>query len=153
MESVGRETIRATLKRTKLKPHLKKQWCIPAKSNTEFVARMEDVLETYALPYDPEIPLICMDEQPIQILEDSRPSEPMKAGQVRREDYKHVRKGGCSVFLFTEPLAGRRHVHAWDVYWKPCSLYTTSPVTSFCWVNASAKVCNTSSLSFRSPSW
>ncbi|WP_410514959.1 hypothetical protein PaeBR_11525 [Paenibacillus sp. BR2-3] len=67
---------------------------------------MEDVLETYALPYDPEIPLICMDEQPIQLLEDSRPSEPMKPGQVRREDYEYVRKGSCSVFLFTEPLAG-----------------------------------------------
>jgi len=73
---------------------------------------MEDVLETYALPYDPEIPLICMDEQPIQLLEDSRPSEPMKAGQVRREDYEYVRKGSCSVFLFTEPLAGWRHVQA-----------------------------------------
>ncbi len=67
---------------------------------------MEDVLETYALPYDPEIPLICMDEQPIQLLDDSRPSEPMKPGQVEREDYEYVRKGSCSVFLFTEPLAG-----------------------------------------------
>ncbi|WP_410515063.1 IS630 family transposase [Paenibacillus sp. BR2-3] len=85
---------------------------MPAKSSAEFVARMEDVLETYALPYDPEIPLICMDEQPIQLLEDSRPSEPMKPGQVRREDYEYVRKGSCSVFLFTEPLAGWRHVQA-----------------------------------------
>lgn len=47
-----------------------------------------------------------MDEQPIQLLEDSRPSEPMKPGQVHREDYEYVRKGSCSVFLFTEPLAG-----------------------------------------------
>lgn len=69
-------------------------------------------METYALPYDPEIPLICMDEQPIQLLEDSRPSERMKPGQVQREDYEYVRKGSCSVFLFTEPLAGRRHVQA-----------------------------------------
>lgn len=73
---------------------------------------MEDILETYALPYDPEIPLICMDEQPIQLLEDFRPSEPMKPGQVRREDYEYVRKGSCSLFLFTEPLAGWRHVQA-----------------------------------------
>ncbi|XGZ03907.1 helix-turn-helix domain-containing protein [Paenibacillus sp. RS8] len=56
LESVGRETIRTTLKKTKLKPHLKKQWCIPAKASSEFVARIEDVLETYALPYDPENP-------------------------------------------------------------------------------------------------
>lgn len=56
--------------------------CIPAKFSAEFVARMEELLETCVLPYDPEIPLICMDEQPIQFLEDSRPSEPMKPGQV-----------------------------------------------------------------------
>lgn len=61
------------------------------------------------MPYDPEIPLICLDEQPIQLLDDSRPSEPIKPGQVQREDYEYVRKGSCSVFLFTEPLAGWRH--------------------------------------------
>lgn len=73
---------------------------------------MEDILETYALPYDPEIPLICMDEQPVQLLEHSRPPEAMKSGKVRREDYEYVRKGSCSLFLFTEPLAGWRHVQA-----------------------------------------
>ncbi|NEU60519.1 transposase [Paenibacillus sp. ALJ109b] len=73
---------------------------------------MEDVLETYALPYDPEIPLICMDEQPIQLLDHSRPPQTMKPGQVLREDYEYVRKGSCSLFLFTEPLAGWRHVQA-----------------------------------------
>lgn len=73
---------------------------------------MEDVLETYALPYDPKIPLICMDEQPIQLLDHSRPPHPMKAGQVLREDYEYVRKGSCCLFLFTEPLAGWRHVQA-----------------------------------------
>ncbi|WP_342481933.1 IS630 family transposase [Paenibacillus sp. FSL L8-0340] len=99
-------------KKTKLKPHLKKQWCIPAKSSSEFVARMEDVLETYALAYDPDIPLICMDEQPIQLLNHSRPPQTMKPGQVLREDYEYVRKGSCSLFLFTEPLAGWRHVQA-----------------------------------------
>ncbi|MNW53517.1 hypothetical protein D3C74_310820 [compost metagenome] len=73
---------------------------------------MEDILETYALPYDAEIPLICMDEQPIQLLDHSRPPEPMKEGQVLREDYEYVRKGSCCLFLFTEPLAGWRHVQA-----------------------------------------
>nr|WP_238354178.1 IS630 family transposase [Paenibacillus sp. 23TSA30-6] len=91
---------------------MKKQWCIPAKSSSEFVARMEDILETYALPYDPEIPLICMDEQPVQLLDHSRPAQQMKPGQVRREDYEYVRKGSCSLFMFTEPLAGWRHVQA-----------------------------------------
>ncbi|MBP2114109.1 transposase [Paenibacillus silagei] len=73
---------------------------------------MEDVLETYALPYDPEIPLICMDEQPIQLLDHSRPPQKMKSGQILREDYEYVRKGSCCLFLFTEPLAGLRHVQA-----------------------------------------
>jgi len=89
---------------------LKKQWCIPVKSSSEFVARMEDILETYALPFDPEVPLICMDEQPIQLLADTRPPVPMKSGKVRREDYEYERKGTCCLFLFTEPLAGWRHV-------------------------------------------
>ncbi|WP_232231580.1 IS630 family transposase [Paenibacillus sp. HW567] len=85
---------------------------MPAKANAEFVARMEDVLETYALPYDPEIPLICMDEQPVQLLDHTRPPEKMKPGKVRKEDYEYERKGSCTLFLFTEPLAGWRHVCA-----------------------------------------
>lgn len=68
-------------------------------------------MEAYAPPCDPEIPLICMDEQPIQLLDHSRSPEPVKPGKVRREDYEYVRKGSCCLFLFTEPLAGRRHVH------------------------------------------
>jgi hypothetical protein len=60
---------------------------------------MEEVLETYALPYDSEIPLIYMNKQPIQLLEDFLPSEPMKAEQVQREDYEYVRKGSSSMFF------------------------------------------------------
>jgi hypothetical protein len=43
-------------------------WCIPPQQNAEFIAHMEDILEVYALPYDPEIPLICMDEKPYSFL-------------------------------------------------------------------------------------
>ncbi len=91
---------------------MKKQWCIPSSYNGEFVARMEDILETYALPYDPDIPLICMDEQPCQLLEHLLEPIPMKSGRVLREDHEYVRKGTCSIFMFTEPLAGWRHVVA-----------------------------------------
>lgn len=70
---------------------------------------MEDILETYGRAYDPTIPLICMDEQPIQLLNDAYAPEPMKPGKVRREDYEYTRKGSCSLFLFSEPLAGWRH--------------------------------------------
>ena len=73
---------------------------------------MEDILETYALPYDPAIPLICMDEQPCQLLDDIVKPIPMKPGQPRKEDYEYERKGTCSIFVFTEPLAGWRHIEA-----------------------------------------
>ena len=99
-------------KKTQLKPHLKQQWCIPKDSNGEFVARMEDILETYALPYDPQIPLICMDEQPCQLLDHAREPMPMKPGTPRREDYEYVRERTCSIFVFTEPLRGWRHMEA-----------------------------------------
>lgn len=73
---------------------------------------MEDILETYTMPYDPKIPLICMDEQPCQLLNHSQPPLPMKVGKVMREDYEYERRGTCSIFMFIEPLAGRRYVHA-----------------------------------------
>ena len=91
---------------------MKKQWCIPKDYNGEFVARMEDILETYALPYDPQIPLICMDERPFQLLDDVIKPLPMKPGRPRREDYEYERKGTCSIFVFTEPLKGWRHIEA-----------------------------------------
>jgi hypothetical protein len=55
-----------------MKPHLKKQWCIPAHSNAEFVWRIEDVLDVYTCPYDPLRPQICMDETSKQLLRDTR---------------------------------------------------------------------------------
>ena len=73
---------------------------------------MEDVLEVYALPYDEEIPMICMDERPFQLLDEKLKPIPMKPGSPRKEDYEYVRNGVCSIFVFTEPLAGWRHVHA-----------------------------------------
>ena len=76
------------------------------------MARMEDVLEVYGLPYDSEIPLICMDEKPYQLLSQCAEPIPMEPGKPRKEDYEYIREGTCSIFVFTEPLAGRRHVCA-----------------------------------------
>jgi len=73
---------------------------------------MEDILETYALPYDPAVPLICMDEQPCQLLDHVITPLPMKPGKPQYEDYEYVRKGMCSIFVFTEPLNGWRHIEA-----------------------------------------
>ena len=73
---------------------------------------MEDILEVYALPYDAEVPVICMDEQPFQFLGEKLQPIAMGPGKVRKEDYEYVRNGVCSIFIFTQPLANWRHVHA-----------------------------------------
>ena len=82
---------------------------IPPEHNAAFVACMEDILDLYQQPYDPEYPVVCMDEKPYQLLGETRPAIPMKEGKVRREDGEYVRNGTCSIFLFTEALSGWRH--------------------------------------------
>jgi hypothetical protein len=73
---------------------------------------MEDVLDLYQQPFDEEYPVICMDEKPYQLLDDVRNPIPMKPRKPMREDSEYKRNGTCSIFLFTEPLAGWRHVAA-----------------------------------------
>ena len=85
-------------------------WVIPPKSDSEFVACMENVLETYALPYNPAFPVVCMDEQPVQLLKETRVSLPATKHHARRTDYEYERAGTVSIFMFTEPLAGWRRV-------------------------------------------
>jgi hypothetical protein len=71
---------------------------------------MEDVLEVYTRPYDPSRPQVCMDETSKQMLRDARAALPMAPGKSGREDYEYERGGVANVFMFTEPLAGRRWV-------------------------------------------
>jgi hypothetical protein len=71
---------------------------------------MEDVLDVYTRPYDPRYPQICFDERPIQLLADVRSPLPPRPGTLRREDYEYERKGTANLFLWYEPLQGRRHV-------------------------------------------
>ncbi len=81
---------------------------IPPEHNAEFVAHMEDVLEIYHLSYDPSRPVICMDEQPVQLVNSTRRTLPAKPGQPESVDYEYERNGTANIFLFTEPLAGWR---------------------------------------------
>jgi hypothetical protein len=85
-------------------------WLIPPEANGEFVACMENVLETYAQPYDPRFPVVCMDEQPVQLLKETRVPIAATKTHARRVDYEYERAGTASVFMFTEPLQGWRHV-------------------------------------------
>ncbi len=91
---------------------MKKCWTIPPHANGEFVARMEDVLEVYHRPFDPAVPVVCMDEKPYQLLGHARDPIPARPGHDLKEDSEYVRHGTCSIFVWVEPLAGRRHVDA-----------------------------------------
>ena len=71
---------------------------------------MEDVLDVYTRPYDPQRPLVCMDESPKQLVGEARAAVPAAPGHAARYDYEYVRKGVANVFLFFEPLAGQRRV-------------------------------------------
>ncbi len=73
---------------------------------------MEDVLEVYHRPYDPRVPTVCMDEKPYQLLAHARDPIPARPGSDRKEDSEYVRHGTCSIFVWVEPLAGRRRVLA-----------------------------------------
>lgn len=75
-----------------------------------FVARMEDVLDLYAEPYDPQRPVVCFDEVPVQLIGERRSPLPMRPGTPERVDYEYIRRGTCNVFLAIEPLRGWRHL-------------------------------------------
>jgi DDE superfamily endonuclease len=85
-------------------------WVIPPEADGEFVADMEEVLETYARPYDSRHPVVCMDEQPIQLLKETRVPIPATREHPRRVDYEYERAGTASIFMFCEPLSGWRQV-------------------------------------------
>ena len=72
---------------------------------------MKDVLEVYTRPYDPLRPQVCMDETSKQMLRETRAALPMAPGKSRREDYEYERGGVANVFMFIEPLTGRRWVN------------------------------------------
>ena len=88
-----------------LKPWQKREWCIP-KVSADFVAHMEDVLDLYAEPYDPQRPVVCFDETSTSCWATSGPPIPAAPGQPRRQDYEYRREGTRNLFLACEPLAG-----------------------------------------------
>jgi len=85
-------------------------WVIPPEADGEFVAGMEEMLETYAQPHDSRRPVICMDEQPIQLLKETRVPIPATREHPRRVDYEYERAGTASIFMFCEALSGWRQV-------------------------------------------
>jgi hypothetical protein len=85
-------------------------WVIPPETDAEFVACMEEVLDTYEEPYNAEYPVLCMDEQPVQLHKETRVPIAATKKHPARVDYEYERCGTASIFMFTEPLAGWREV-------------------------------------------
>jgi len=83
---------------------------LPKLENSDFVAHMEQVLDVYKDRYDPEYPVVCMDESPKQLIGETRIPIPMKPGSIRKEDYEYQRCGVANVFMANEPLTGKRYV-------------------------------------------
>jgi hypothetical protein len=94
-------------------------WVIPPNADAEFVAAMEVVLDTYEKPHDPDQPVLCMDEQPVQLIKETRQPIPATRRHAKRIDYEYERAGTASIFMFTEPLAGWREATARATKTKP----------------------------------
>jgi hypothetical protein len=96
--------------KNELKPHLKQRWCIPPGQDAEFVASMEDVLEVYHRPFDPDRPLLCIDESSKQLIGETRLPIPAECGRLERFDYEYTREGTANLFMVSAPLLGSRYV-------------------------------------------
>lgn len=122
--SISHSAIGEMLNTNQVKPHLSSYWCMPKENDASFVANMEDVLGIYKRAYNPKFPVICMDEKPVQLLGEIRErisAQPLridadtglpKPGKTEKIDSEYIRCGTASIFMFTEPLGGWRHVVA-----------------------------------------
>lgn len=112
-ETVSIETIRRRLGEIDLKPWREKMWCIP-KVDSEFVARMEDVLALYEEPADDRRPVVCFDETPRQLIGEERVPIPAEPGRLGRYDYEYVRNGTANIFMMVDVNRPWRHAKVTD---------------------------------------
>jgi transposase len=112
-EQVSCETVRRRLCENHLKPWRKDMWCIP-KIDGEYVARMEDVLDLYAEAPDPQRPVVCFDESPVQLIGEVRKPIPAKPMQPARYDCEYRRNGTVNLFVFLDAHYPRRRVKVTD---------------------------------------
>jgi len=87
-----------------------KTWCVPPKASAEYVWHMEDVIQTYLLPYDPLVPVVCFDEACKQLFGEVKPVQAARPGRRARVDYEYARQGVSHQLMVCEPLRGWRHV-------------------------------------------
>lgn len=81
-------------------------WVV-AELDEDYIAKMEDVLKIYERPYDPQQPVICLDEKSVTLHADVRPTTPAAPGREARRDHEYKRCGTANVFCAVEPKAGR----------------------------------------------
>jgi DDE superfamily endonuclease len=86
-------------------------WCI-GELTKKYILRMEDILDLYDEKYDPKRPVVCLDEKPVVLREDSRPSIPARPGRPLKRDYEYIRHGKVNVFCSVEPKAGKHFAKA-----------------------------------------
>jgi DDE superfamily endonuclease len=94
-----------------LSPGWKKMWCI-GNLTEEYIFRMEDILDLYDDKYDPKRPVVCLDEKPVVLREDTRVSMPVRPGSPLKRDYEYIRHGKANAFCSVEPKAGRHFAKA-----------------------------------------
>ena len=85
-------------------------WCIPPEQDAAFVAAMEQVLAVYHRPYDVRFPVVCMDEQPIQLVSHSRKPLPMRPGSTTKVDYCYLLIEGLLVVSIRLPRCDPAYV-------------------------------------------
>lgn len=81
---------------------------IPPDQNSDFIANMEMVLDVYKQPYNPNFPVVCMDESPKQLIKETKQPINARPGSLSKYDYEYERCGTCNIFLASQPLAGKR---------------------------------------------
>lgn len=112
-DAISRDTVGRRLAENDLKPWQQKMWCVP-KVDSEYVARMEDVLDLYAAPADPARPVVCFDESPTQLIGEARDAQSAAPGAPARVDYEYVRNGTVNLFVVYDIHRGWRHVEVTD---------------------------------------
>ena len=93
---------------------MKEQWVIPPDASSAFVAAMEDVLEVYHRPHNPEYPVVCLDETSKQLIAETRVPIAAKPGRPARYDYEYERNGTANLFMLFAPLECWRNVEVTD---------------------------------------
>ena len=106
VDTISLESIRIILEEHDIQPWRQKSWCVPD-LDEEFIERMEDVLKIYEKPVNDKRPLVCIDEKPIQLLDEVRPPSGLASGKVKKVDFEYKRNGTCSVFCAVEPHSGK----------------------------------------------